>query len=111
MHPVAKRFIGQAGFSNEVSVLLNDANWPGGPAAYFYVYPDTATVPAGQPLNLAVFALNASFSLVPEYTGEILFLTTDAQATTPGQYRYRPQDGGIALFAGGVTFRTPGQHL
>lgn len=93
--------------SGDVSILLNDGEWPGS-VAHFYVYPDTATVSAGAPIDLAVFALNAAFGLVPNYAGEILFLTTDEQATTPGQYRFRPQDGGIALFAGGVTFRTPG---
>lgn len=46
--------------------------------------------------------------MVPDYTGEVLFVSTDAQATTPGQYTFRPQDQGIALFLGGVTFRTPG---
>lgn len=97
--------------SDDISVLLNDANWPGGPVAYFYVYPDTAAVIAGQPLDVAVLALNASFSLVPEYVGEILFVTTDAQGTTPGQYTFQPKDQGIAAFPGGVTLRTPGQQV
>ncbi len=96
--------------SNSVSVLLNDGVWPGAPVRYFYIYPDSGTVTAGAAFDVYVLALNAGFGLVTDYTGLILFYTTDPQGTTPEYYQFQPGDGGIASFPGGVTLRTVGQQ-
>ncbi len=93
--------------SNNVSFLQNDGYW-GGPAVYFYIYPDSGTVTAGQPFDVYVIPLNASFEVVTNYTGQILFWATDPQATTPVYYRFQLADRGIASFPGGLTFNTPG---
>ncbi len=77
-------------------------------AAYYYVYPDSGQVTAGVPFDFYVFALDAGFHVIPDYTGLILFWATDPQATTPVYYQYQRTDRGIASFPGGLTFNTPG---
>jgi hypothetical protein len=77
-------------------------------AAYFYIYPDSGQVQAGVPFDLYVFALDAGFNIITDYTGLILFWSTDPKATTPEYYRFQPNDQGIAYFPGGVTLRTSG---
>ncbi len=78
------------------------------PVAYYYVYPDSGQVTAGVPLDLYVFALDAQFNVIPDYTGLVLFYATDPQAQTPGYHQYQRMDRGIASFPGGLTFHTPG---
>ncbi len=78
------------------------------PVAYYYVYPDSGQVTAGVPIDLYVFALDAQFSIIEDYTGLILFWATDPLATTPVYYEYQRTDRGIASFPGGLTLRTPG---
>src|SRR5262249_23706377 len=94
--------------SNNVSILLNAAD----DAAFFYVYaPDS--VPAGQPFDLTVYALSGDGQrLAHSYPGTVPFWSSDKAATLPEPYTFRPEDGGIASFPGGVTLRTPGtQYL
>jgi photosystem II stability/assembly factor-like uncharacterized protein len=78
------------------------------PAAYYYVYPDSGPVQAGVPIDLYVFALDAQFQLIPDYTGLILFYATDPQAVTPVYYQFQRSDRGFAYFPGGLTFNTVG---
>ncbi len=78
------------------------------PVAYYYVYPDSGQVTAGVPLDLYVFALDAQFRVIEDYTGLILFYATDPLATTPVYYQYQRTDRGVAYFPGGLTFNTPG---
>ncbi len=80
------------------------------PVAYYYVYPDSGQVTAGAPFDLYVFALDAQFHVIPDYTGLILFYATDPLATTPVYYQYQRTDRGIAAFPNGLTFRTPGMQ-
>ncbi len=63
---------------------------------------------AGVKGRLRLFALDAGFNLIPDYTGEIAFFTTDPKATTPEVYQFQRADQGIAYFFEGVTLRTPG---
>jgi hypothetical protein len=51
------------------------------PAAWYYVYPDSGQVQAGVPLDFYVFALDAQFNLIPDYTGLILFYAPDPQSS------------------------------
>jgi hypothetical protein len=89
--------------SNDVSILLNAAD----DAAFFYL--DTpAQVAAGQPFALTVYALSAAGLLAHGYRGTVAFWSSDKAATLPEPYTFRPEDGGIASFPGGVTLRTPG---
>ncbi len=78
------------------------------PVAYYYVYPDSGQVTAGVPIDLYVFALDAQFNVIPDYTGLILFYATDPQATTPVYHQFQRTDRGVAYFPGGLTFHTPG---
>ncbi len=78
------------------------------PVAYYYVYPDSGQVQAGVPFDFYVFALDAQFQVIPDYTGLILFYATDPLASTPVYYQYQRTDRGIASFPNGLTFRTLG---
>ncbi len=78
------------------------------PVAYYYVYPDSGQVQAGVPFDLYVFALDAQFHVIPDYTGLILFSATDPLATTPVYYEFQRSDRGVAYFPDGLTFNTPG---
>jgi hypothetical protein len=78
------------------------------PAAYYYVYPDSGPVQAGVPIDLYVFALDAQFNVIPDYTGLVLFYATDPQAVTPVYYQFQRSDRGMAYFPGGLTFNTVG---
>src|SRR5262249_6459854 len=81
-------------------------------AAFFYL-DVPASVPAGQPFDLTVYALSGDGQrLAHGYRGTVAFWSSDAQATLPAPYTFRPEDYGIASFPGGVTLRTPGtQYL
>ncbi len=78
------------------------------PVAYYYVYPDSGQVTAGVPFDLYVFALDAQFNVVPDYTGLILFYALDPLATTPVYHQFQRAERGIASFPNGLTFRTVG---
>ncbi len=94
--------------SNDVSILLNAAD----DAALFYL-DAPASVPAGQRFDLTVYALSGDWQrLAHGYRGTVAFWSSDAQATLPAPYTFRPENYGIATFPGGVTLRTPGtQYL
>ncbi len=78
------------------------------PAAYYYVYPDSRQVTAGVPIDLYVFALDAQFNLIPDYTGLVLFYATDPLAQTPVYHYFQRPNPGYTYFPGGLTFNTPG---
>ena len=78
------------------------------PVAYYYIYPDSGTVTVGMPLDLYVFALDARFHVIPDYTGLILFYATDPLAQTPLYHQFGRWERGVAYFPGGLTFNTPG---
>jgi hypothetical protein len=90
--------------SNDVSIMLNAAD----DAAFFYL-DAPAQVPAGQPFDLTVYALSGDGQrLAHGYRGTVAFWSSDEAATLPEPYTFRPQDGGVASFPGGVALRTPG---
>ncbi len=78
------------------------------PVAYYYVYPDFGTVTAGVPFDLYVFALDARFHVILDYTGLILFYALDPLAQTPVYHQFERWERGVAYFPGGLTFNTPG---
>ncbi len=80
------------------------------PVAYYYVYPDSGQVQAGVPFDLYVFALDAQFHVIPDYTGLILFWATDPLATTPVYHYFQRPNPGYAYFPGGLTFNTVGMQ-
>lgn len=82
-----------------------------GPVAFFYVYPDYATVVPGVPFDLFVFALDAQGQIMTEYTGEVQFWTSDVFGRHPYLYTFQPEDQGIAYFPEGVTLYTPGRQV
>ncbi len=102
--PTANPFQPTFGGTNDVFVTRIGSP----PVAYYYVYPDSGQVPAGVPFDLYVFALDAQFHVIPDYTGLILFWATDPLASTPVYYQYQRTDRGIASFPGGLTFNTVG---
>ena len=60
------------------------------------------------PLDLYVFALDAQFNVIPDYTGLIVFYATDPQAVTPVYHYFQRPNPGYAYFPGGLTFNTVG---
>src|SRR5262249_24404008 len=77
--------------------------------AAFFSLDAPAAVPAGQPFDLTVYALSGDGQrLAHGYRGTVAFWSSDKAATLPEPYTFRPEDGGIASFPGGVTLRTPG---
>ena len=78
------------------------------PVASYYVYPDSGEVQAGVPFDLYVYALDAAGNILPNYTGEIAFFSTDKLVTLPKPYTFLRTDQGVAYFFEGVTFLTPG---
>ena len=81
-----------------------------GPVAFYYLYPDTGTVIAGQAFDLYVFAFDQFGNPIVDYTGEVLFWSTDEAAVLPKPYTFQPEDGGVAYFFEGVTLFTLGQQ-
>src|SRR5262249_26268339 len=77
--------------------------------AAFFSLDAPIQVPAGQPFDLSVYALSGDGQrLAHGYRGTVAFWSSDKAATLPEPYTFRPGDGGIAPFPGGVTLRTPG---
>ncbi len=99
-------------FSHTVAVLLNDGDWSGsGPGA-----PAAPSIPwaAWSPASTLWLDGSRHAVAVPVhgYRGTVTFWSSDPQAMLPAPYTFRPGDGGIASFPGGVTLRTPGtQYL
>jgi hypothetical protein len=91
-------------YSNNVSVLLNaadDAGW--------FALDAPAQAEPGVPFNLTVSARSADgLRLAHGYRGTVAFGSSDAAATLPEPYTFRPEDYGIATFPAGVTLATPG---
>src|SRR5262249_55900736 len=68
----------------------------------------SGAVRAGEPFDLSVYAFDAYSNLITDYAGGVAFSSSDPDAVLPAAYTFRPEDGGIAAFPGGVTLRTPG---
>jgi hypothetical protein len=114
--------------SSDIAILLNAADWvhhghtlcdpspgpapapgtPGDRRAAVAASLAAPRQPVTAPIPVSTFALDARFNIIPDYTDEIIFWSTDPRATTPEYYRFQRTDQGIASFPGGVTFRTPG---
>ena len=63
---------------------------------------------AGDSLSLGVEAVDPYGNQVLDYTGRIVFTSSDSQATLPSPYNFLPGDLGIHTFVNGVIFRTSG---
>lgn len=48
---------------------------------------------------------------MPDYTGEVLIISTDPQGVTPLLYTFQRTDRGVATFPGSITLVTPGVYL
>ncbi|MCA9938268.1 MAG: Ig-like domain-containing protein, partial [Anaerolineales bacterium] len=60
------------------------------------------------PVDAAVTLYDPFGNVAGSYTGQVLFSSSDAQATLPTPYTFAPTDGGAHTFSGGIRFRTPG---
>src|SRR5262249_18126979 len=87
-----------------MSVLLNAADDAGR-----FALGAPAQAAAGVPFDLTVSALSAGgLRLAHGYRGTVAFSSSDGAAALPGPYTFRPEDGGVAAFPGGVTLAAPG---
>jgi hypothetical protein len=83
------------------------------PVATHIVVQVNHTSPEGQPTSVAVFVLDASNQLVPNFTGTIALTSTDTAATSggmalPASYTFTAADNGVHVFS--VTFGTAGSE-
>jgi hypothetical protein len=79
------------------------------PAVAFQLGLGTAFLPvrAGDPLSVAVVAVDAQGNIASTYTGTVHFSSDDPQASLPADFTYAPGDGGRRLLTG-LVFRTAG---
>jgi hypothetical protein len=79
-----------------------------GPATHFDVEGPAVTL-AGNPFDVKVIARDAYDNIVAGYRGEVALTTSDPGATlSPATYAFTAGDGGIHLFANGVTLTAAG---
>jgi hypothetical protein len=67
----------------------------------------SSPVHAGDPLSVAVVAVDAQGNIASTYTGTVHFSSDDPQASLPADFTYAPGDGGQRLLTG-LVFRTAG---
>ena len=60
--------------------------------------------------NVTVTALDQFGNVATGYTGTVAFTSSDGAAALPANYTFTGPDGGIHVFAGGVTLATVGEH-
>lgn len=63
---------------------------------------------AGAPLAVTVTALDDLGQVATHYNGTVALSNSDAQGSQSAAYTYQSSDGGVHLFAGGVTLRIAG---
>jgi hypothetical protein len=95
-----------SGITGSASVNVQAA-----PAVGFYVVAPSGAA-AGVPFDLVVIALDAFGNIDTNYRGTVTFATSDPGpgAELPADYTFRPEDGGIASFAGEATLTAPGDQ-
>jgi hypothetical protein len=88
-----------------------DVNVIAGSAVAFVVMAP-ATAVSGTPFDVTILAVDTYGNTDMNYTGTILFTTTDSDpgVVLPPDYTFQPGDAGQATFSAGVTLFTPGQQ-
>ncbi len=67
-----------------------------------------ASIVAGMPFSLTVYAEDQYGNIVPDYTGTVHFTSTDAQAVLPPDYTFTVDDAGVHTFT--VVLATAGDQ-
>jgi hypothetical protein len=101
---------GSNGGSNNVSVLINAADWSttSQPSSYTVNgFPSPTT--AGVSGNFTVTAMDADGSIDTGYTGTVQFTSSDGQAILPSAYTFTAADAGVHTFS--ATLKTAGTQL
>jgi hypothetical protein len=95
-----------SGITGSASVIVQAAR-----AVGFYVMAPSEAA-AGVPFDLVVIALDAFGNIDTNYRGTVTFSTSDPDpgVALPADYTFRPEDGGIASFAGEATLTAPGDQ-
>ncbi|MFA6520760.1 MAG: Ig-like domain-containing protein, partial [Candidatus Gracilibacteria bacterium] len=78
------------------------------PVARFEIENMPATANVNGTISFTVKAVDASGVLVNSYTGQIVFIPTDAAAQFPSPYTFQASDQGRKTFDLGLTFKTAG---
>jgi hypothetical protein len=89
------------GLSNDVSVLLNAADWPS-----FQVNGFPSSTTAGAAGTFTVTVKDPNGSTDAGYTGTVQFMSSDAQAVLPTSYTFTAADAGMHTFS--ATLKTAG---
>jgi len=81
---------------------------PGGAYALILQHPTDS--PSGNPFTVTVRAQDRYFNLVPGFTGQVHFLSSDGSSVLPADYTFTAADGGSHTFTNGVTLFTVGSQ-
>ena len=96
--------------SNNLSVLLNAADWSTTPqASSFSVSGFPSSTMAGVANSFTVTAKNADGTTAAGYTGTVHFTSTDGQAVLPADYTFTAADAGVHTFS--ATLETAATQL
>jgi FG-GAP-like repeat/FG-GAP repeat len=82
-----------------VSVLLNAADWSAPQASSFSVSGFPSSISAGTAGSFTVTVKYADGSIDTNYTGTVLFSSTDPQALLPAAYTFTAADAGVHTFS------------
>jgi hypothetical protein len=94
-------------YPNNVSVLLNAADWSTIPRVSSFVvsrFPSSTT--AGTAGRFTVTAKNSDGTTATGYTGTVHFTSSDGQAVLPANYTFTAADAGVHTFS--ATLKTAG---
>jgi parallel beta-helix repeat protein len=105
-HTVFASYPGDTNFTASASASMIQTINPG-PATHFSVTAPASTT-AGQAFSLTVTALDAAGYVASGYRGTVLFTSTDATATLPGNYSFGTADNGVHTFSNAVILRKAG---
>jgi hypothetical protein len=77
--------------------------------AHFQVTPSSSTVQTGKPFSITVTALDPFNRTITSYNHKVHFVSTDHQASLPGDFTFSPTNGGMHTFM--VTLGTAGSQI
>lgn len=81
-----------------------------GPIHHFKIENLATQVALNQSLSFKVSGYDSNDNKVNNYTGTVRFAVTDANASLPPDYTFKPDDLGSHEFSLGLRFITPGSH-
>ncbi len=104
------KVVESGGFKEGLASVLLAAVGDSGPVSYLAIEDLSEDVTLGSTLNFTVNAYDSEGTLATDYTGEVRFSSTDANATLPNDYLFEADDQGSHTFSLSLSFKTEGTH-